>query len=137
MKAYHGTSASFDVFDPYRSETEFGCFFTTSPALATEYAETCSGRIIEAEITIKNPFSCTMSEWTAGSSPDPQVVAEGGIHDGYVIEGIDGASTIIVWDPATIRASIFCVSGSDLFAELVRQRNCQQGEDYLPTMGLT
>jgi hypothetical protein len=101
IDAWHGTTKSFAAFDPDRSETEYGCFFADTPEASMPYADGAGGRVVAAKVDFADPYRCTAAEWHAGTCPDPRDVAHGGIHDGYVIEGLDG-TTFIAWRAETM-----------------------------------
>jgi hypothetical protein len=130
---FHGTLREFRHFDPDKFESEYGCFFLAMPVTASEYAEGPGGRILRATLTMNSPFRCTAAEWLAGTAPDPADVATDGIHDGYVILGLDGDDCFIAWRPDQIRqVAVHARYGTPEFDVLVSTRIANENGEPSP-----
>lgn len=94
LVVYHGTSKNFTVFDTDLSgnKGETGAFFTDNPEHAAEYGD----RLIEAYLSIANPYEVSGLDWAYGTGLSPEQAKAAG-HDGYIVRGIEGGDFFIVF----------------------------------------
>lgn len=138
IRLYHGRRRAFTSFDQDLSETEYGCFFHTEPHLCTPYARGLHGEIIEVELEAANPYRCTALEWGTGTAPDPRDVADEGVYDAYVIDGLDGDEVWCAWDASKMRIiGTLCRQGDPMFAELARTCAAEMPEEAEEEMSIS
>ncbi|WP_316859931.1 hypothetical protein [uncultured Cohaesibacter sp.] len=110
LVVYHGTGEKLDFFDPDLADGDLGIFFSSSKALAREYAGAGDGVVHETYLTLNNPFIIDWPSETKSFEVDGNVLenkrfndysmfdygtmrdvvyrARQGGHDGIIIKGI-------------------------------------------------
>lgn len=115
LVVYHGTSGDFSEF---KTEgwglDEQGAFFTSSPQVASDYADThgTAANVMPVYLSIKNPYVVTSQQWARGDGLSPADAKRRG-YDGYivrehpgVIESDAAGDTFIVFKPEQIKSAI-------------------------------
>lgn len=114
ITVFHGTSKSFDRFDPeMRGEImgdESGYFFTNERSLAKSYSQLAGGDrvVLEAQLSLKDPLEINVGkddpsiQWFEGKDEYIRQ-AEAGGHDGVIVRNDAGDMVPIAFDPDQIR----------------------------------
>lgn len=114
ITVFHGTSKSFDRFDPEkRGEImgdESGYFFTNERGLAKSYSQLAGGDrvVLEAQLSLKDPLEINVGKddpsirWFEGKDAYVRR-AEAGGHDGIIVRNDAGDMVPIAFDPDQIR----------------------------------
>ena len=114
ITVFHGTSKSFDRFDPeMRGEImgdESGYFFTNERSLAKSYSQLAGGDrvVLEAQLSLKDPLEINVGkedpsiQWFDGKDEYIRQ-AEAGGHDGVIVRNDAGDMVPIAFDPDQIR----------------------------------
>jgi hypothetical protein len=104
MIVYHGGTADTHFDTSYffsgsndGEEDEAGFYFTTKKTMAARY-----GRLVKAYLRVRNPYVVNALQWGMHEGLSPKEAHEKG-HDGYRIDGMEGGTIWIVFDPENIR----------------------------------
>jgi len=111
LVVYHGTTYDFSTFrDSLVPEDQQGQYFTTNPRFASDYANTGDdgGNVIPAYLTATHPYEIQDDDWQVGLERNGKLTpaeARRAGHDAYVIRGMEGGDTWIVFRPEQIKSA--------------------------------
>ena len=110
LVVYHGTpDPGFTEFVPEtitNPEEEYGFFFSTSKAVASnpEYTDEGRGRVIAAFLKVANPYEVDIQDWNYARGLSPSEAKAAG-HDGYIILRQENATTWAVFEPSSVKSA--------------------------------
>lgn len=108
LVVYHGTSEDIQEFDLGRSQMpldEQGIYFTTSPVYAgSGYADRIGGNVVPVYLKAKRLYEVTDAQWQRAEGMTPREARARG-YDAYVVRGMEGGDTYIVFEPTQIKSA--------------------------------